>query len=115
MAPDPLRAERAVALHAIAAASNAMTRLTPLITDQPVSPHRARNVLQGVQLLAEKQTAALSALDRFLLHANALDMGFDEGITADLLRHRVALAESLGFTRREIDRIEHLLGTSTNR
>jgi hypothetical protein len=42
-------------------------------------------------------------------------MGFDEGITADLLRHRVALAESLGFTRREIDRIEHLLGTSTNR
>jgi hypothetical protein len=61
MAPDPLRAERAAALHAIAAASNAMTRLTPLITDQPLSPHGARNVLQAVQLLAEKQTAALSA------------------------------------------------------
>src|SRR5205823_2588765 len=78
---DLLRAERARLLRAIAAASDAMQRLAPLITEEPLSGDEARKVLRAVRLVAAKQTDALSSFDRFVLHGSAL--GFDEATRAD--------------------------------
>jgi hypothetical protein len=108
---DLLRAERARLLRAIAAASDAMQRLAPLITEEPLSGAEARKVLRAVRLVAAKQTDALSCFDRFVLHGSAL--GFDEATRVDLDRGRGELAESLGFTLSEAERITHLLDTAT--
>ena len=64
-----------------------------------------------MRLVAAKQTDALSCFDRFVLHGSAL--GFNEATRADLDRGRGDLAESLGFTLSEVERITHLLDTAT--
>ena len=111
MKHDLLRAERARLLRAIAAASEAMQRLAPLITEEPLSGDEARKVLRAVRLVAAKQTDALSSFDRFVLHGSAL--GFDAATRSDLDRGRGDLAESLGFTLSEVERITHLLDTAS--
>jgi hypothetical protein len=108
---DLLRAERARLLRAIAAASDAMQRLAPLITEEPLSGDEARKVLRAVRPVAAKQTDALSCFDRFVLNGSAL--GFNEATRADLDRGRGDLAESLGFTLSEVERITHLLDTAS--
>jgi hypothetical protein len=105
--PDLLSAERSAFLDASTAVASAVQGLAELVFDQPRSQDEARALLQGLRLVAETQTAALAALDRFLLRC--ADLGVDPETMADLPNGRVDLAESLGIALADAERAELLL------
>ena len=102
--PDLLSAERSAFLDASTAAASAVQGLAELVFDQPGSQDEARALLQGLRLVAETQTGALAALDRFLLRC--ADLGVGPETMADLRDGRVDLAESLGIALADASRAE---------
>ena len=112
MQPDPLRAERSAFLEASAAAANAVQELAGLGFEHPRSEEEARALLHAVRLVAEKETDALAALDRFLLRCAQL--GLDPEPMADFRRGRVELAESLGVALGQVEQAKRVLRTLTD-
>ena len=107
MQPVLLSAERSAFFDASAAAASATHGLEKLAFDEPRSRDEARVLLQGLRLVAEKETDALAALDRFLLRCN--DLGVDPETTADLRNGRADLIEYLNIALAEAERVELFL------
>ena len=110
--PDPLRVERSAFLDASVSASNAVQGLARLDFDRPESVEEASALLHAVQLLADKQTDVLSALDRFVMRST--ELGIDQDAASDLRRGRADLAASLGIALQEVERAERLLRALTD-